>query len=88
MKKSLKAIKCLVNITTLFAVFAYTLLIGSILYNFVLALLSKSYIDALFTIPLAMFLSVIAYIFVSTANELYKVQKKALKDKQTDETVS
>lgn len=88
MKKSLKAIKCLVNITRLFAVFAYTLLIVSILYNFVLALLSKSYIDALFTIPLAMFLSVIAYIFVSTANEVYKEQKKALKDKQTDETVS
>lgn len=88
MKKSLKAIKCLVNITTLFAVFAYTLLIVSILYNFVLALLSKSNIDALFTIPRAMFLSVIAYIFVSTANEVYKEQKKALKDKQTDETVS
>lgn len=88
MKKSLKAIKCLVNITRLFAVFAYTLLIVSILYNFVLALLSKSYIDALFTIPLAMFLSVIAYIFVSVTNEVYKEQKKALKDKQTDETVS
>lgn len=88
MKKSLKAIKCLVNITRLFAVFAYTLLIVSILYNFVLALLSKSYIDALFIIPRAMFLSVIAYIFVSVTNEVYKEQKKALKDKQTDETVS
>ena len=88
MKRNLKVIKCLVTITTLFAVFAYTLLIGAILYNFVLALLSKSYIDALFAIPLAMFLCVIAHIFVDAANEVYKEQEKALKDKQSDETVS
>lgn len=88
MKRSLKAIKCLVTITTLFAVFAYALLIGAILYNFVLALLSKSYIDALFTIPLAMFLCVIAHIFADAADKVCKEQEKALKDKQADETVS
>lgn len=88
MKRSLKAIKCLVNITTLFAVFAYALLIGAMLYNFVLALLSKSYVDAFFTIHLAMFLCVIAHMFVDAADKIYKEQKKALKGKQTDETVS
>lgn len=88
MKRSLKAIKCLVNITTLFAVFTYVLFIGALLYNFVLALLIKIYPDAILAIPIAMILCVIAHIFVSAADEVYKEQKKALEDKQTDETVS
>lgn len=86
--KTLKAIKCLVNFTTLFAILSYVLLIGALIYNFILAITNKIYADAILAIIFAVLLCVIAHVFVDSADKVYKEQEKALKDKQTDETVS
>lgn len=84
--KTLKTIKCLVNFTTLFATLSYVLLIGTLIYNFILAVTNKIYADAILAIVFAAMLCVIAHVFVNAANKVYKVYKeqlKALKDKQT-----
>ena len=81
--KTLKTVKCLVNLTTLFAVFSYLLLIGALIYNFILAILNKIYADAVLTIVFAVLLCVIAHVFVDTVDKVYTKEVKALKDKQT-----
>ena len=81
--KTLKTIKCLVNFTKLFATLSYVLLIGTLIYNFILAVTNKTYTDAILAIVFAALLCVIAHIFVDAAGKAYKEQLKALKDKQT-----
>lgn len=72
--KTLKTVKCLVNLTTLFAVFSYLLLIGALIYNFILAILNKIYADAVLTIVFAVLLCVIAHVFVT--QQIKCTQKK------------
>ena len=80
--KTLKPIKCLVNFTTLFAILSYVLLIGTLIYNFILAVTSKIYPDAILAIVFAVLLCIIAHVFVDAADKVYTQQSKALKDKQ------
>ena len=79
----LKTTKCLVNFTTLFAILSYVLLIGTLIYNFILAVTNKIYADAILAIVFAVLLCVIAHVFVDAADKVHTQQLKALKDKQT-----
>lgn len=85
--KTLKAIKYIANFTALFATLSYILLIGTLVYNFILAVTNKIYGDAILAIVFAALLCGIAHVFVDAADKVCKEQEKALKDKQTNETV-
>lgn len=80
--RTVKTIKFIANFTGFLAIFSYVLLIGTLIYNFILAITDTIYTNATLALVFAILLCGFAYVFMDAADKVFREQLKALKDKQ------